>query len=139
MALFKYFKRERNLPDPQGPLSEAVPSTSIEEANKEVKAELTEKCGKARAPYMVATSEQKAKVGKYTAENAGENRLAPSTMQSMTPPRLINAVHRHEIVRGTWPTTTSSALQTATAYRSSVLSLSRLQFKCSPITGVHIS
>ena len=135
MALFKYFKREKNLPDPQGPLSEAVPSTSIEEANKEVKAELTEKCGKARAPYMVATSEQKAKVGKY----AAENRLAPSTMQSMTPPRLINAEHRHEIVRGTWPTTTSSALQTATAYRSSVLSLSRLQFKCSPITGVHIS
>ena len=59
MALFKYFKRERNLPDPQGPLSEAVPSTSIEEANKEVKAELTEKCGKAHAPYMVATLQNK--------------------------------------------------------------------------------
>ena len=137
--MFKYFKSEKNLPDPQGPLSEAVPSTSVEEANKEVKAELTEKCGKVHAPYMVATPEQKAKVGKYAVENAAENRLAPSTMQSMTPPRLINAEHRHEIVRGTWPTTTSSALQTATAYLSSVLSLSRLQFKCSPITGVHIS
>ena len=54
MALFKYFKRERGLPDPQGPLSETVHSTSTEEANKVVKAELTEKCGKAHAPYMVA-------------------------------------------------------------------------------------
>ena len=65
---------------------------------------------------MGATPEQKAKVGKYAAENAAKNHLAPPTMQSMTPPRLINAEHRHEIVRGTWPTTTSFALQTATGY-----------------------
>ena len=49
MALFKYFKCEKSLPDPQGPLSEKVPSTSIEEANKEVKA-VSDKCGKERAP-----------------------------------------------------------------------------------------
>ena len=47
----------------KGPLSETVPSTSIEEANKEVKAE-SDKSGKARTLYMVATPEQKAKVGK---------------------------------------------------------------------------
>ena len=66
MALLKYFsvKREQRgeragLLDPQGPLCKAVPSASIEEANEHVKAELKEKCGKVRAPYMVATPEQK--------------------------------------------------------------------------------
>ena len=68
MALFIYFKREKSLLDPQGLLSETVPSTSIEEANKEVKAE-SDKCGNVWLPYMVATPEQKAKVGKYAAEN----------------------------------------------------------------------
>ena len=74
MALFRYFKREKSLPDPQGPLSGKVPSTSIEEANKEVKA-VSDKCGKERAPYMVATPEQKAKVGKYAAENGTTNAI----------------------------------------------------------------
>jgi len=43
MSLLKYFSRVKTkdgLPDPTGPLSEMVPSTSIEEANKEVSAEL---------------------------------------------------------------------------------------------------
>ena len=82
MALLKYFsvKREQRgeragLPDPQGPLCKAVPSASIEEANEHVKAELKEKCGKVRAPYMVATPEQKAKVGKYAAENGTTNAI----------------------------------------------------------------
>ena len=38
-TLFKYFNRTKaegsSLPDPSGPLSEKVPATSIEEANKE--------------------------------------------------------------------------------------------------------
>ena len=74
MALFKYFKREKSLPDPQGPLSEKVPPTSIEEANKEVKAK-SDKCGNERALYMVATPERKAKVGKYAAENGTTNAI----------------------------------------------------------------
>ena len=41
-TLFKYFNRTKaegsSLPDPSGPLSEKVPATSIEEANKEVNA-----------------------------------------------------------------------------------------------------
>ena len=43
MSLLKYFslvKTKDGLLDPTGPLSEVVPSTSIEEANKEVSAEL---------------------------------------------------------------------------------------------------
>ena len=74
MALFKYFKHEKSLPDPQGSLSEKVPSTSTEEANKEVKA-ISDKCGKERAPYMVATPEHKPKVGKYAAENGTTNAI----------------------------------------------------------------
>ena len=41
MSLMKYFSREKTkdgLPDPSGPLNEAVPS-SIEEASKEVSAQ----------------------------------------------------------------------------------------------------
>ena len=63
-----------------------------------------------------------------------EYHLAPSMIQCMTPPRLINEEHMHEIVRGMWPTTSSPSLQTATAYLSSALPISCLQFKC---TGTH--
>lgn len=75
MSLLKYFNRVKTkdgLPDPYGPLNEAVPSSSIEEANKEVSAQfaLVDDSGKKRcATYMIATLEQKAKVGKYAAEN----------------------------------------------------------------------
>ena len=79
MALFKYFKRERRhdcLPDPHGPLNKQVPSSSIEEANKEVdicyKATNVEK---KRSPYNFATPEQKAKIGKYAAENGTTNAI----------------------------------------------------------------
>lgn len=61
MSLLKYFswvKIKDGLLDPTGSLSGMVPSTSIEEVNKEVSAEL-----------MVAMLEQKAKVRKYAAEN----------------------------------------------------------------------
>ena len=66
-------KTKDGLPDPTGPLSEVVLSTSIEEANKEVSAELASvnpDSGKKRcSAYMVAILEQKAKVAKYAAEN----------------------------------------------------------------------
>ena len=75
MSLLKFFSRVKTkdgFPDPSGPLSEAVPSSSIEEANKEVSAQLAlvdDSGKKRRAAYMIATLEQKAKVGKYAAEN----------------------------------------------------------------------
>ena len=76
VLLLKYFswvKNKDGLPDPTGPLSEVVPLTSIEEANKKVSAELvlvnTSSGKKWRGVYAVATLEQKAKVGKYVAEN----------------------------------------------------------------------
>ena len=75
-SLLKYFslvKTKDGLPDPTGHLSEVLPSTSIEEANKEVSAELAsvdpDSGKKRRSAYMVATLEQKAKVAKYAAEN----------------------------------------------------------------------
>ena len=66
-------KTKDGLLDPTGRLSETVPSTSIEEANKEVSAELAlvdnDSGKKWRGAYMIATLEQKAKDGKYAAEN----------------------------------------------------------------------
>ena len=75
MSLMKYFSCEKtkdSLLDPSGSLNEAVPSSSIEEANKEVNAQLAlvDYSGKKRrAIYMIATLEQKAKIGNYATEN----------------------------------------------------------------------
>ena len=60
------------MPDPSGPLNEAVPSSSIEKVNKEVSAQLAsvdDSGKKHHATCMIAVLEQKAKVGKYAAEN----------------------------------------------------------------------
>ena len=78
-SLFKYFKRKERsdcLPDPYGPLNKQVPSSSIEEANKEVDIcyKTTDK-DKKRSPYNYATPEQKAKLGKYAAENGTTNAI----------------------------------------------------------------
>ena len=73
MALFKYgFKRMREedkvvLPDPRGELSKVVASSAIEEANNEVRDVLSR--GSKQAPYLKATPEMKAVVGKYASEN----------------------------------------------------------------------
>ena len=77
---FKYFNRTKaegsNLPDPSGPLSEKVPATSIEEANKEVEVSRNSNGGKRRRePYVIVTPEQKARVGKYAAENGTTNAI----------------------------------------------------------------
>ena len=53
----------------------------------------------------------------------------------MTPPRLLNEEHMHEIAHGMWPTTSSSSLQTATACLSSALPISRLQFNAHQLQG----
>ena len=77
MDLYKYFKQERKhncLPDSHGPLNNQVPSSSIEEANKEVEScyEETSKEKKC-SPYNFAMPEQKAKVGKCAAVNGTTN------------------------------------------------------------------
>ena len=75
ISLLKYFssvKIKDGLPDPSGPLNEAVPSSLNEEANKEVSAQLASvhySGKKRRATYMIATLEQKAKVEKYVVKN----------------------------------------------------------------------
>ena len=81
MALLKYFKRTENsigsaFPDPSGPLSETVPSTSIEEANKEVATLIAERRdSEKRGPYLILSLEQKARVGKYAADHGTTNAI----------------------------------------------------------------
>ena len=74
MDLFKYFKRERKhdcLPDPLGPLNKQVPSSSIEEANKEFSSYYKETSkGKKRSSYNFVIQGQKIKVGKYVVVNS---------------------------------------------------------------------
>ena len=80
-TLLKYFNRTKtegsSLPDPSRPVSKKVPATSIEEANKEVDAcsSRNSNGGKRRAPCVVVTPEQKARVGKHTAENGITNAM----------------------------------------------------------------
>ena len=42
MSLYRYFRMNKNLPHPSGPLSKIVPSSSIEAANAKVSVLLTE-------------------------------------------------------------------------------------------------
>ena len=79
MSLLNYFKQEtphNSLPDPHGPLNKQLPSSSIEETNKEVdicyKTASTEK---KHSPYSFAAPDQKAKIGKYAAENGTTNAI----------------------------------------------------------------
>ena len=67
MALLKYFQRSR-LPNPNGPLSNHVPPSSIAAANKEVKALLEKTLNKERGKYSVYTEAEKSLVAKRAAE-----------------------------------------------------------------------
>ena len=69
IALLKYFKKESVLPNPEGPLSDRLPSSSIAFANKEVKPLLEAKSkSKKRAQYDSYSAEEKAKVAKRASE-----------------------------------------------------------------------
>jgi len=65
MALLKYFKLKSDsvLPNPNGPLSKPVPSSSIIATNEVVKDAISQST-KARGPYMQFTAEEKARMGK---------------------------------------------------------------------------
>ena len=88
MSILKYFKpickKEKDfaLPDPSGPLSERVPSSSIEAANKKVSELLANPLESSseqevhpsqsktkRKPYLILDPAQRHKIGKRAAEN----------------------------------------------------------------------
>ena len=83
MSLLKYFQMANpTLPKPDGPLSTAVPSSSIAAANREVK-QLLDKANKhgrtdylrttltsKRGTYERFTAEEKAKIGRRAAEHS---------------------------------------------------------------------
>ena len=76
MSLIKYFSREKTedgLPDPSGPLNEAVATffNRRSEQGSECSAKLAsvvDSGKKRRATYMIAMPEQKTKIGKSAAE-----------------------------------------------------------------------
>ena len=62
MVLLKYFKKSSFLPNPDGPLSEEMPSSSIALANKEVESLLDgdkERCGSKRGQYIKYSDEKR--------------------------------------------------------------------------------
>ena len=63
------------LPDPHGELSKVLSTSTIEEANKEVKDVLVREKGSRRLPYLKATPEKKAIIGKYAEENGVVNAI----------------------------------------------------------------
>ena len=68
MALFRYFKREKNnLPNPH--LAQSVPSTSIAAANSEVCSVIESQNNKKRGQYAKYTPEQKTMIRKRAAEH----------------------------------------------------------------------
>jgi len=81
MALLNYFKRVDSkekggtLLDPAGPLSNAMPLTSMEEANKEVTVAFEERKDIKCSPYLIVSLEQKARIGKYPADHGTTNAM----------------------------------------------------------------
>ena len=78
MALVKYFKKSSVLPNPDGPLSERMPSSSIALANKEVESLLDsdkERCGSKRGQYIKYSDEERAKVAKRASEMGVTNTI----------------------------------------------------------------
>ena len=75
MSLLRYFKASSDttkLPDPCGPLSMTVPSSSIESANTEVKRVIeTEESSdrRRRGQYEKFSPELRFQIGKHAAEN----------------------------------------------------------------------
>ena len=71
-SLYSYFRKEAPLPNPNGPLSLSIPSSSINSANKLVSALLDQsasgKTRKARGEYNVFTPEEKARIAKCAVE-----------------------------------------------------------------------
>jgi len=74
MALFKYLQRSP-LPNPNGPLSDHVPPSTIAAANKEVKPLLEKTPREERGKYYVYTEEEKFLVGKRAAEMGVTNTI----------------------------------------------------------------
>ena len=77
MSILKYFhpvKQKPDLPDPNGPLSQSLPSTAIAAANVKVtdalnEAEVKKSASRTRGTYSFLTSAQKYEVGKRAAEH----------------------------------------------------------------------
>lgn len=76
MVLLKYFKKSTVLPNPNGPLSDRMPSSAIISANKEVESLLTQgqdgsssaQSTRKRGRYHSYTEEEKARIAKRAAE-----------------------------------------------------------------------
>ena len=69
MTLLKYFKKSSLLPNPNGPLSEQMPSSSIALANREVQNLLNdENFGSKRGQYAKYSDDERAKVAKLASE-----------------------------------------------------------------------
>ena len=79
MALYQYFKKSTVLPNPEGSLSNHMPSAAIVSANKEVddlvfletdEANQSERtsCKKKRGHYLSYTDDEKLKIAKRAAE-----------------------------------------------------------------------
>ena len=138
MDLFKYFKSRRKMwlfIWSHGPLNKQDPSSSIEEAKKEVDSCYKETSKEKKCfSYNFAMPEQKVKVAEYAAVNGS------ITIQWIVLPLLkIATAQRNDIFFGMWPTTIPSTLHTVTTYQSLVaLSNSLLQETSSPNTGVYI-
>ena len=117
MSLYKYLKKGGPaLPTPRTCGDSCLSRKDIEQANKEVKRTLGDlnqsgkKAVTPRGKYNSYTPEERAKIGKYAAEN-GSTRAARyfsellEIVQRMVPFRLKNSARAADIFQGTWPTT----------------------------------
>ena len=74
MSLHRYFKISSKLPDPNGPLSETIPSETIKEANKSMEQSIQNgsTLKRSRGTYLKFTPVQQAQAAKYAVENGNQ-------------------------------------------------------------------
>ena len=66
MSILHYFKQASGLPDPKGPLSSAISSRAIAEANKQVQEALGGEKNAKRGPYQRYSPALRAEIAEYT-------------------------------------------------------------------------
>jgi len=84
MALFRYFKpvpKSSKLPDPEGPLSQSMPSASIKDANEAyLKAAARSEVSK-RGSYVKLTGVQQAQIARYAFTHGNKEAIHYYTKQ----------------------------------------------------------
>ena len=86
MALYRYFKpTSKKLPDPDGPLSQSIPSASIKDANDAYLKAAVRSVASKRGSYAKLTGVQQAQIARYAFAHGNKEAIRYYTKQYCVP------------------------------------------------------